>query len=193
MFVKKKKEKSGIEKMLETSYDYDGYDICFREGVTDPALYREVNALFPNGLFDLTELETFRQFEKVRDEDTFNDFYDEWLEELRKRHFVFYLDNSVSIEELTEGINEILLARQKSTALVAADVVNAYRQKLSEFGVAGDTIYYLLEANTAAAFLRKADWEFISLFNGFDNHDVTVILIEEIEKMKALEKKICGA
>lgn len=53
-----------------------------------------------------------------------------------------------------------------------------------------DFNYDVLEANIVAQELRTIGYELINFFIGFDNNDKTIIKIDDIEKLKKIEKKI---
>lgn len=188
--LKMKKEKNSYEMLLQIPCDYDGYDIVFEENSTDPEIYVKINDIITNGKTDMKNIRSFGSLSKNSDLDEFYIFYDEWTEFLRNRGFIFHLDNDISIEDFTGGINRMLKANGYSFNVDKSEVTEKYKNMLAETGVNEMINYDILIANIIAVELRKFDLELIDLFNGFDNCDFAVIPISSVETMKNLEEKI---
>ena len=91
-------------------YDYDGYDLVFESGITEPNLYERFNQIVTNGKYDITSMSEYKELSISSDLDKFYKFYDCWLNNLRDNKYVYHLDNSVGIEQFVNWINEILEA-----------------------------------------------------------------------------------
>ena len=51
--------------------------------------------------------------------------------------------------------------------------------------------YDILEANIVASELRKIGYELICFFVGYDNNDITIIKITDIDRMKERKENNC--
>lgn len=192
MFKKESNEKPDIS---EITYDYDGYDIAFESGKTEPKLYSEINNIVTNNNFDINNISEYKNLNINSDYETFLTFYDSWLEELKNNNYVIYLDNYTNITEFTNKINQ-LLDKINSDKKIDVDLItNEYKEELKKYSFMGNDIeenfnYDILEANIVAQELRKIGYELINFFIGYDNNDKTIIKVEDIEKLKEIEKKI---
>lgn len=192
MFKKESNEKPDIS---EIAYDYDGYDIAFESGKTEPKLYSEINNIVTNNNFDINNISEYKNLNINSDYETFLTFYDSWLEELKNNNYVIYLDNYTNITEFTNKINQ-LLDKINSDKKIDVDLItNEYKEELKKYSFMGNDIeenfnYDILEANIVAQELRKIGYELINFFIGYDNNDKTIIKVEDIEKLKEIEKKI---
>ena len=184
LFDKFRNKKKHIIKMdiFDIPYDYDGYDLVFESGITEPNLYERFNQIVTNGKYDITSMSEYKELSISSDLDKFYKFYDCWLNNLRDNKYVYHLDNSVGIEQFVNGINEILKK-------------NGSMNELKKYSFQGNEIesdfkYEILEANIIADELRKIGYELITFFNGFDNYDQTVVPISTIESLKSIESEI---
>jgi hypothetical protein len=190
-------KKNNIKKpdISEIAYDYDGYDIAFESGKTEPKLYSEINNIVTNNNFDINNISEYKNLNINSDNDTFLTFYDSWLKELRKNNFVIYLDNCLNITDFANKIN-LLLEKINSDKKIDVNLIaDKYKEELNKYSFMDNDIednfnYDVLEANIVAQELRKIGYELINFFIGFDNNDKTIIKIEDIDKLKEIETKI---
>ena len=192
MFKKNDNKKTDIS---EIAYDYDGYDIAFESGKTDPKLYEQINNIVTNNNFDINNISEYKNLNINSDNDIFLSFYDSWLEELRSNNYVVYLDNSLNITDFANKIN-LLLEKVNSNNKIDVNLITTkYKEELKKYSFMGNDIeenfnYDVLEANIVTQELRKIGYELINFFIGFDNNDKTIIKIEDIEILKEIEKRI---
>lgn len=195
LFSKFKKESNKKPDISEIVYDYDGYDIAFESGKTDPKLYEQINNIVTNNNFDINNISEYKNLNINSDNDTFLTFYDSWLEELRNNNYVIYLDNSLNITDFTNKINLLLEKINSDKKIDVNLIVDKYKEELNKYSFMDNDIednfnYDVLEANIVAQELRKIGYELINFFIGYDNNDKTIIKIEDIEKLKEIETKI---
>ena len=60
----KKKAKDGKLELLKLPYDYDGYDMVFKKGVTNPKLYGEFNEIITNNKLSIEDVDKYNDLEK---------------------------------------------------------------------------------------------------------------------------------
>lgn len=189
---KKNNKKTDIS---EIAYDYDGYDIAFESGKTDPKLYEQINNIVTNNNFDINNISEYKNLNINSDNDIFLSFYDSWLEELRSNNYVVYLDNSLNITDFANKINLLLEKVNSNNKIDVNSITTKYKEELKKYSFMGNDIeenfnYDVLEANIVTQELRKIGYELINFFIGFDNNDKTIIKIEDIEILKEIEKRI---
>ena len=195
LFDRFKKHSTAKEDILDIPCDFDGYDFAFESGKTEPELYEKINNLVTNNSFDIHSIKEYKNLNIHSDNEEFLEFYDAWLEELRKNHFVVYLDNEMNITDFANRMNTLLEKIGSSQKLDVDLTVKSYKEELKKYTFAGKEIgddfkYDILEANIVAGELRKIGYELICFFIGFDNNDKAVIKIEEIDKLKEIESQI---
>jgi hypothetical protein len=195
LFSMFKKESNKKPDISEIAYDYDGYDIAFESGKTDPKLYEQINNIVTNNNFDINNISEYKNLNINSDNDTFLTFYDSWLEELRNNNYVIYLDNSLNITDFTNKINLLLEKINSDKKIDVNLIVDKYKEELNKYSFMDNDIednfnYDVLEANIVVQELRKIGYELINFFIGYDNNDKTIIKIEDIEKLKEIETKI---
>ena len=197
LFDKFRNKKKHIIKMdiFDIPYDYDGYDLVFESGITEPNLYERFNQIVTNGKYDITSMSEYKELSISSDLDKFYKFYDCWLNNLRDNKYVYHLDNSVGIEQFFNGIYEILKKNGSNEKLDNKAIIQRYMNELKKYTYQGNEIesdfkYEILEANIIADELRKIGYELITFFNGFDNYDQTVVPISTIESLKSIESEI---
>lgn len=188
-FKKTNKENNIYDKLLEIPCDYDGYDMVFEQGKTEPNIYNNINEIITNGQYKIktTKLKDITTNSHLEE---FYDFYNEWLEELRNEGFVYYLNNERNIEEFVDAIIKMLKVNKYEVNLNKDIIIENYRNKLKELGTEDMINYYVLTANILADELRKYNIELIDLFDGFSNYDFAIIHNNNIQKLKELEEKI---
>lgn len=187
-----KKVNKGIDmydRLLEIPCDYDGYDIVLETGKTEPIIYNDINEIISNGKYKI-KTDKYRNLAIDSSLETFYDFYNEWIEELRKAGFVFCLNNNISIEEFADAIIRMLEVNGYDVNLNKNIIVENYKNKLKELGIEEMVKYYVLTANIVAEELRKYNIELIDLFDGFNNYDFAIIHNNNIHKLKELENRI---
>ena len=189
---KKKNKKPDIS---EIAYDYDGYDIAFESGKTEPELYLQINNIVTNNNFNINNITEYRNLNINSDNDTFLEFYDSWLGELRENNYVIYLDNTLNIKDFANKINLLLEKINSDKRIDINLIVDKYKEEICKYSFMDKDIedsfnYDVLEANIVAQELRKIGYELINFFIGYDNNDKTIIRIENIEKLKEIETKI---
>ena len=194
-FDKFKKNVSDKMDIFDIPYDYDGYDIVYEKGKTDFKLYDEFNKILTNEKYDISTLNEYKKLSRESDMDDFYEFYNSWIENLRRKKFVFYLDNSISINEFAKGINDILNAIGSYKQIDEEVVAERYKSELKKYSFQGNKIeenfrYDILKANIVAYELRKINYELINLFDGFNNNDMAIIQVKDIENLKIIESKI---
>ena len=195
-FDRFKKEKIEAKPDIMTiPYDYSGYDIAFESGRTNPKIYEEINSLITGSSYNIADIEGYLTLTTDSSGDEFLEFYDKWLEKLIEEDYVIHQDSHLNIIGLANGFNLLLDKIGSDKKLDVETVVNRYKGQLSRYTFNGedlkdDFVYDILEANIVADELRKIGYELISLFDGNDNCDKTVIRIEDIEKMSAIESRI---
>ena len=101
LFDKFRNKKKHIIKMdiFDIPYDYDGYDLVFESGITEPNLYERFNQIVTNGKYDITSMSEYKELSISSDLDKFYKFYDCWLNNLR--------DNMNELKKYTFQGNEI--------------------------------------------------------------------------------------
>lgn len=176
-------------------YDYDGYDIQFKSGITEPKLYQEINDLITNSKFNINSINEYKNLKKNSDEDEFFEFYDTWINQLIENDYIIHLDKDMGIVEFTNRINKLLQIFDEVKQLDVNNIVNKYKEEISKYSYYGEELdekfnYDILEANIVVQELRKIGYELINFFTGFDNTDKMIIKISDIEKMKEYEKKL---
>lgn len=189
IFKKKETTYDKMQKLLSIPCDYDGYDIVFREGKTDPETYKEFFGIITNFKINLDEISSYELFLKERSVDTFYEFYNDLLQELVKDKFVFHWDNS-SIEEFVEAMEDVSDSCDYNIKLDKSLMINHYKEELKQIDFDENYRYEILQANVIAEELRNHKLELINLFDGFSNVDFTMIPISKIEELKELENRI---
>lgn len=190
-----KKNKTNKMDIFDIPYDYDGYDIVFEEGKTDVKLYDEFNKIVTNERFDINILDEYKKLSKELNIDIFYEFYNSWMKNLKSKKIIFYLDNSISIDQFAKGINNILEAIGSDKQINEQVVVDRYKNELKNYSFQGNEIeenfkYDILEANIIADELRKIEYELINFFDGYSNNYKAIIKVKDIEKLKTIEEKI---
>lgn len=175
---------AGISRILETPADYDGYYLF--PGSSEEAL--EINSIISRNLLNLEDIPIFNEIRDDSNSEDWEYFYDQWMDYLKFKGIVFYLDNEVSIEELTVGVNRILSVTGSSFRVDPDEVSAAYRQALYDAGVSTDFKYDLLEANVIQAALKGSGLELISIFDGIDGHNITIVPERHLLKLKLMER-----
>lgn len=196
-FKNKNKNKNTKPDIYTIAYDYNGYDIRFVSGSTDPQLYKQINDIITKETFDINSIAEFKILNKDSDEDTFWAFYDSWLEKLRENDYVIHLNNEIGIIEFTKKINKLLKIINETKKLDVNFIANRYKEEINKYSYYNQDIdenfnYDILEANIIAAELRNMGYELINFFNGFDNDDKTIISIDDIKTMKEIEEKLAN-
>ena len=116
--TKEKSENSKKVDILTIPCDYDGYDISYEENFTDVELYKDINNIVTVGKVDISTIEEYKKLNKNSSRDEFLNFYDSWLDILRKENYIIHLDNSMNITEFVNKIN-ILLKK-----VYSCDIIN---------------------------------------------------------------------
>ena len=168
----KDKNTQGLPDILSIPCDYNGYDLIFEEGMTNPVVYSDITALVTNNNVDVNEIEE----------------YDE-------KGFIAELFPNVGISTFVADINQVLGNIGSSQLLDVDETVNAYRAEVVKYSFKGkpvdaDFAYDVLEANIVASRLRKIGYELIAIFNGVDNDAKAVIPLDKIPLMQELESRI---
>lgn len=189
-FKKEKNGKPGLEALYEIPCDYDGYDIVFLQGQTNPELYNEISLIISNSKYDIKQLKKFQSLKIDSSIDEFYEFYESWAEDLKNKNFMVHLDNDISIQEFANKIIQILDKNGYRTELNADKLIKHYEDYLAGLKLRVTIKYDVLEANTAAWELRKYNLELINFFDGFSNTEFAVIPVSSIERLKKLESKI---
>ena len=192
---KEKNENSNKDDILTIPCDYDGYDISFEENFTNVELYKDINNIVTVGKVDISTIEEYKQLNTNSSADEFLNFYDSWLNILRKENYIIHLDNSMNITEFVNKINILLKNVDSSDTLDVNLISELYKRELANYTFnnqeASDNFNYdILEANIVAGELRKIGYELICFYIGFDNNDKTIIKMTDIDKMKEIESKI---
>jgi hypothetical protein len=197
LFDKFSKDKSaqGLPDILSIPCDYNGYDLIFEEGMTNPVVYSDITALVTNNNVDINEIEGYDELERNTPEEEFYDFFDNWIEALDEKGFIAELFPNVSISAFVADINQVLGNIGSSQLLDVDETVNAYRAEVVKYSFKGkpvdaDFAYDVLEANIVASRLRKIGYELIAIFNGVDNDAKAVIPLDKIPLMQELESRI---
>lgn len=185
-FIRRKMraEDAGISRILEIPADYDGYYL-FPE-TSEEAL--EINSIISRNLLNLADIPIFNEIGDDPDSGEWDYFYDQWMDYLKFKGIVFYLDNEVSIDELTVGVNRILSVTGSDFRVDPEEVSAVYRQFLYDAGVSSDFKYDLLEANVIQAALKGSGLELISLFDGINGHNITIVPERHLLKLKLMER-----
>ncbi len=192
---KEKNENSNKDDILTIPCDYDGYDISFEENFTNVELYKDINNIVTVGKVDISTIEEYKQLNTNSSADEFLNFYDSWLNILRKENYIIHLDNSMNITEFVNKINILLKNVDSSDTLDVNLISELYKRELANYTfnnqeVSDNFNYDILEANIVAGELRKIGYELICFYIGFDNNDKTIIKMTDIDKMKEIESKI---
>ena len=191
----KGKNKMVKKELLDLPYNYDGYDVVFKKGITNPELYSKFNNIITNNKLFINDMAEYQTFLKSADDDSFNIFYDAWIKKLLDNKFVILLDRNVNITNFVNGINDILRTQNENIKIDVNEITDKYNNELKTYTYNSNEIedvfnYDILEANIVADELRKNGYELICLFNGYDNNIKTFVRIEDIEKLKDIEQKI---
>lgn len=191
----KKTEGRGRMDILSIPCDYDGYDMVFEEGTTDPQVYIRINELVTNGNFDIRSIDEYERFCDNLGEEDFDEFYDMWIESLLEKGFAAILNNEVGIVEFLDEVDRILYSIGSGKKIDPEAISKKYYEELQNYSFKGAPIignfnYEVLETNVAAEALREIGYELICFFNGFDNDIKALIPIEKIDELKQLEASI---
>ena len=175
--------------------DYDGYDLVFLSGITNPKLFKEFNAIITNNKLDISQLNEYKKLQIDSDKELFMDFYSWWINELKKGKYISHLDKYNGIENFAKEINQILSNFDSSKTIDVDNIVKKYKEELMKYTLDGEPIninfnYDILEANIVADELRKIGYELIKLFNGYDNDDTAIVPLNRVEELKLIERKI---
>jgi hypothetical protein len=192
---KEKNENSNKDDILTIPCDYDGYDISFEENFTNVELYKDINNIVTVGKVDINSIEEYKRLNTNSSVDEFLNFYDLWLDILKKENYIIHLDNSMNITEFVNKINILLKNVDSSDTLDVNLISELYKRELANYTfnnqeVSDNFNYDILEANIVAGELRKIGYELICFYIGFDNNDKTIIKMTDIDKMKEIESKI---
>lgn len=196
-FFKSKGRNENSKKLdiLTIPCDYDGYDISFEENFTNVELYKDINNIVTVGRVDIDSIEEYKRLNTNSSIDEFLNFYDSWLDMLRKENYIIHLDNSMNITEFVNKINILLKNVDSSDTLDVNLITELYKKQLANYSfnnqeVSDNFNYDILEANIVANELRKIGYELICFFIGYDNNDKTIIKMTDIDRMKEIESKI---
>lgn len=171
--------------------DYDGYDFVFSSGITDVSLYAKINDIITEKGININNIDLYKNLSKNSTIEEFYEFYDKWINEnLKENNYIIRLDNYLSINEFVEGINKVLKKKNYKVELNNKTIIDDYKSVLNYYNQPEDFNFDILEANIVAKKLREKGYELISLFDGFDSGDITVIPINTIGLLKEIEKKI---
>lgn len=175
--------------------DYDGYDLVFLSGITNPKLFKEFNAIITNNKLDISQLNEYKKLQIDSDKELFMDFYSCWINKLKKGKYISHLDKYNGIENFAKEINQILSNFDSSKTIDVDNIVKKYKEELMKYTLDGEPIninfnYDILEANIVADELRKIGYELIKLFNGYDNDDTAIVPLNRVEELKLIERKI---
>ncbi len=77
--------------------DYDGYDFIFKSNITNPEIYEEITKVLTNSKINVKNIEEYNKLKKDSDIDTFYEFYDEWMYQLRENKYIIHLDKYMSM------------------------------------------------------------------------------------------------
>ena len=192
---KDKNEDSKKVDILTIQCDYDGYDISFEENFTNVELYKDINNIVTVGKVDINSIEEYKRLNTNSSVDEFLNFYDLWLDILKKENYIIHLDNSMNITKFVNKINILLKNVDSSDTLDVNLITELYKKQLANYTfnnqeISDDFNYDILEANIVANELRKNGYELICFFIGYDNNDKTIIKITDIDRMKEIESKI---
>ena len=190
-----KADKTEAKDILSIPCNYDGVDLVFEEGTTEPSVYSDINNLVTNGCVNIAEAEGYSALTKDSSNEEFYDFYDNWIELLTEKGFVADLTMSVDFTAFVNDINQILGNINAPQLLNAEETVRAYREEVVKYSFQGKPVdmsfqYDVLEANIVNSELEKIGYELIAFFNGVDNDAKTVIPSDKISLLKALEERI---
>lgn len=175
--------------------DYDGYDFIFKSNITNPEIYEEITKVLTNSKINVKNIEEYNKLKKDSDIDTFYEFYDEWMYQLRENKYIIHLDKYMSMSSFVKAINELLIILGCDNKIAEKEIVEKYNIELKKYSLDNKEIveeinYDILQANVMAEELRKIGYELICFFNGFDNDDKTIIPIDKINEFKELEKEV---
>jgi len=192
LFKKKSDKKINLEALLTIPCDYDGYDFTADPNKTNPYLYEQITNIITNSNLDIKSMPSYKELTTGDSEEDFDSFYDEWISRLSdtENSFICYLDNSVTISDFAEGINNVLKSKGFSDNIDSNKAKEIYYNELREINIDIDVNYGVLIANVVARLLREIQLELIVLFDGFDNKDFTVIPIELVSELKEIESKL---
>ncbi len=177
----------GMKVLLSIAPDYDGYDVLFEQGMKNPEVYIQINELISNGNLDISELREYAEFSKHLDEDSFETFYETWMENLRNEQYVAYLDDETPIEKFVSNVIE--MAKLYDVEVSKSELIDEYHAYISKLGLS-NIHFDILEANICAKKLRENQLELIVFFDGFSNADFSIIPVSKVEIMKDLESRI---
>ena len=190
-----KEKKNNLEDLFEIPCDYDGYDFIFKSNITNPKIYEEITKVLTNSKLRINNLDEYKKLNKDSDMETFYEFYDSWLDLLRKNKYIIHLDKQMSINDFVKAINELLSILECGNRIDEVAIVEKYNSELKKYSLNNKRIdeeinYDILQANVVVRELRNIGYELICFFNGYDNEDKTIIPIDKINEFKEFEKAL---
>jgi hypothetical protein len=177
-----------ISKLEEIPAGYDGLNFVGIYDKTDPKVYTEITNIITNNKLDVAVIPIFNELHKGSNQEDFDAFYDEWIDLLKEKNHIAYIDNESTIKNSAETINILLKAKGYDITLDVDLAEKAYQDKLSENGIKTNLNYDLLICNVLTDLLAAYRFEFIALFDGFDNHTITFVKQNQIPKLKNLQQ-----
>lgn len=191
IFKKKDKRLSSNDTwqlLMEIPCDYNGYDIVFKTGKTDPIIYDKISKIISNNKYSLSELEFFKKMNINSSIDDFLGFYNTWIKDLQNKHFIAHLSSDTTIEIFANSIINIL--KNYNVNIKKEEIITNYEKFLESKKIDSKVNYGILLANIVEDLVRQYDLELINFFDGYSNEEFCVIPISKINEMERLEKLI---
>lgn len=179
-----------LNKLFDIAADFDGYDMVFVQGKTNPDVYNDISLILSDSKYNIKNLSEFNNLTTNSSEDEFYEFYDRWTKDLENSRFLVPLNKDTTMQDFANAIVKVLIQNGYQTDISVDNLVKKYTDYLSEIEMNSTIKYDILEANIVAGELRKYDLELISFFDGFDNTEFAVISSSNIERLKDLERRI---
>ena len=170
--------------------DYDGYDMVFVQGKTNPEIYNNISLMLSNSKYNIKSLNQFNNLTIDSSTEEFYEFFDSWVEDLKNNKFLVHLDNDTTMQDFSNAIVKLVIQNGYQSDISADSLTKKYTDYLNKIGLDSTIKFDILEANIVAGELRKYGLELISLFDGFDNTLFAVIPSSSIERLKDLERSI---
>lgn len=170
--------------------DFDGYDMVFVQGKTNPEIYNNISLMLSNSKYNIKSLNQFNNLTIDSSTEEFYEFFDSWVEDLKNNKFLVHLDNDTTMQDFSNAIVKLVIQNGYQSDISADSLTKKYTDYLNKIGLDSTIKFDILEANIVASELRKYGLELISLFDGFDNTLFAVIPSSSIERLKDLERSI---
>lgn len=89
--------------------DFDGYDMVFVQGKTNPEIYNNISLMLSNSKYNIKSLNQFNNLTIDSSTEEFYEFFDSWVEDLKNNKFLVHLDNDTTMQDFSNAIVKLVI------------------------------------------------------------------------------------